>query len=297
MHKMDWDDLRYFVALSREGSLSAAARKLGTEHTTVSRRIASLETGLGVRLFDRASRGFQLTPEGAEIAELAYRIEDEALGIERLADARDIGVGGIVRISAPPAISSYYLASRLASLRRKHPAMQFELIADSRFANLSRREADIAVRLSRPEASSMIARRVGAVAHGLYGAKTYVAETPAEQRVYIGYDESLEHVAQQQWILSLSGDRPLGFRSNELACQHQAAAAGAGLAALPRFIGDADPRLECTAFDTSRAATREVWLLFHADLRKSPRVRVIVDHLVAVFQADRPLLDPEYLDP
>lgn len=290
---MDWGDLRYFLALAREGSLSGAARKLGAEHTTVSRRVAALEASLGIRLFDRAPRGFQLTPEGEEIAELAHRIEDKVFGIERLADASDVGVQGVVRISAPPAIASYYLTLRLVSLKRKHPGIQLELIGDSRAASLSRREADIAVRLSRPEESAMVARRVGAVAHGLYGARTYLAETTPEQRAYIGYDESLGHVAQQQWILALCGGHPLAFRSNELACLHQAAAAGAGLAALPRFIGDTDPRLERVAVDGAESATREVWLLVHADLRKSPRVRVVLDHIAAAFEADRALLDPQ----
>jgi DNA-binding transcriptional LysR family regulator len=289
---MNWDDLRYFVALARAGTLSAAARNLKAEHTTVARRVAALEASLGAKLFERVAKGYRLTVQGEEIAELAYRIEGEVFGIERLADASDAGIAGVVRVSAPPAIANYYLTEKLALLRQAYPGIIVELIGDSRSANLSRREADIAVRLFQPEDGDMVGRRIGAFAHGLYGAKPYLAATSDSDRQYLGYDDSLEHVPQQQWVLSLAAPRALAFRSNELACLHQAIVAGVGLGALPRFIGDSDERLQRVPMKNEAEATREIWLLVHSDLRRSSRVRVVLDHLAAQVLADRFILDP-----
>lgn len=291
---MDWNDLRFFIALSREGSLSAAARRLGVEHTTVSRRVSALETSLGIKLFEKSEKGFQLTAEAAEITELAYRIEDEAFGIERLASADRSAVHGVVRISAPPTVASYYIAPRLAVLRQEWPNIQVELIGERRSANLSRREADIAIRLSAPEGNSMVARRVGSIAHALYGSKEYVGRTPPDALEYVGYDAALDHVAQQQWLLSLARGRPLAFRSNELACLHQAVAAGLGLGVLPRFIGDVDARLLRLPTEDASESTRELWLMLHPDLRRSRRVRAVVDFLAQAVDKDRALLDPDH---
>ena len=290
--QVDWGDLRYFLALARAGSLSSAARELGAEHSTVARRVSALEGSLGVRLFDRGPRGYSLTPEGERIAELALRVEGEVFGIERLAQAGDGEMRGTVRIAAPPSFASAYLTPRLAALRTTQPGIQIELAGDTQAVSLTRREADIAVRLARPEPSSIVARRVGAMAHGLYGARTYLARTAPGQRDYLGYDESLDHVPQQRWLLGLAAGRPLVFRTNELASLQPAVAAGMGLAALPRFMGDADPALERLPLD-ARPALRELWLLVHPDLRRSPRVRAVLDHIGAQILADRRLLDPD----
>ena len=288
---MKWDDLRYFVALARAGSLSAAARNLKAEHTTVARRVAALEVSLGAKLFERAAKGYRLTVQGEEFAELAYRIEGEVFGIERLADASDAGIAGVVRVSAPPAIASYYLTERLALLREAYPGIIVELIGDSRAANLSRREADIAVRLFQPEDGDMVGRRIGAFAHGLYGAKSYLAATSDGDRQYLGYNDSSSTFPNSNGCCRSL--RPaLAFRSNELACLHQAIVAGVGLGALPRFIGDSDERLQRVPMRNEPRATREIWLLVHSDLRRSSRVRVVLDHLAAQVLADRFILDP-----
>lgn len=288
---MDWDDLRYFVVLAREGSLSAAARRLGTEHTTVARRVQALENRLGVRLFERAARGYAPTPQGERIAELAFRVEEEMFGIERLAEAGNGAMSGVVRIAAPPAFAGHYLAHRLARLREREPGLIIELAGDPRAVSLSRREADIAVRLNRPEPGAVVARQIGSLAFGLYGARDYLERLAPDQRDYIGYDESLDHVAQQRWLTALAEDRPLVFRSNELDCLHQATVAGFGLAALPRFMGDADARL--TRVETSLEAPRRgLWLLVHPDLRRSPRVRLALDFIAEAVRQDRAVLDP-----
>jgi DNA-binding transcriptional LysR family regulator len=288
---MDWGDLRYFVALARAGTLSGAARLVGAEHTTVARRIAALEDALGVRLFERQAKGFSLTPEGERIADGAYRVEAEVFGLRRQLDAADPGLQGTVRISAPPVFASSFVAPRLAALRQANPGILIELAGDNRAVSLSRREADIAIRMARPEPSSVVARRVGTLAFGLYGGTDYLARVTEADRDFIGYDESLDHVAQQRWLLALAGGRPLAFRSNDLASLHAAAASGLGLAALPRYLGDADPRLVRVPV-AGAPPLRDLWLAVHPDLRRSPRVRAVLDYLSDLIGQSRAILEP-----
>jgi DNA-binding transcriptional LysR family regulator len=139
---MQWDDLKYFLALFRSGTLSAAARTLGAEHSTVARRIASLEEGLGMRLFERSGRGFSLTAEGEAIADIAARVEEETLNIARVAQGRQSDLAGVVRISAPPTFASQFIAPRLTALRRRYPGIELELAGDSRAISLSPHSAD-----------------------------------------------------------------------------------------------------------------------------------------------------------
>lgn len=293
---MDWGDLRYFVALARTGTLSGAARQVGAEHTTVARRIAALEASLGVRLFERNARGYALTVEGEGIVEAAYRIEDDVFGLQRQTASGAQGLSGTVRISAPPVFASAFLTARLAGLRAAHPGITLELAGENRAVNLSRREADVAIRMSRPEPSSLIARHVGRMAYGLYGARSYVAAVPEAAWAFIGYDDLLDHTPQQRWLLSIAQGRALVFRTNDLANLQAATVAGMGVSALPRFMGDAEAGLERLPFDAS-AASRDLWLVFHPDLRRSPRVRVVVDFLADTIRSGRSLLDPVLLDP
>lgn len=282
--QMDWDDLRFFITLAREGSLSAAARALRAEHSTVSRRVAALEAALGTRLFDRLPRGYALTPEGERLATLAGRLEEDVLAIEREArGSAAAALRGSVRLSAPPVFASQFLAPRLGPLRARHPGLLLELVGASGFASLTRREADLAIRLSRPEGASLVARRLGTLAYGLYGA-------PAGSDDFLGYDETLDHVPQQRWLRALAGERPLALRSNDLATLHSAARAGLGRAALPCFLGDADPALVRLPAPGAEAAAREIWLVAHADLARSPRVRAVMEHLVRTVQDARALL-------
>ena len=288
---MNWDDLRYFNAVARDGSLSGAARRLGVEHTTVARRLAALESDLGVRLFERDARGYALTPEGERIVETARRIEDDVFGLQRQTASDGLEMTGTVRISAPPVFASAFLTPRLAGLRHAHPGIVLELAGESRSVSLSRREADIAIRMSRPDVPSIVARQVGTLAYGLYAARGYFARLPEDAWAFVGYDENLDHTPQQRWLLSVSRGRPLVFRANDLASLHAAAAAGMGIGALPRFIGDADPGLERLAADAS-AASRDLWLAVHPDLRRSPRIRLVLDYLAEVIRTSRAILEP-----
>lgn len=287
---MNWDDLRVFLALARSGSLSATARALGVDHSTVARRVSALEEDLGVKLFDRLPRGYSPTTEGEGIAGLALRVEDAVLALERHAEGRSGEPAGIVRLSAPPAFASHFLAPRLARLRRSMPKLVVELVGDARAVSLTRREADLAIRLSRPEDEGLIARRLGGMGYGLYAAPGYLADRDPSGWEFIGYDESLDHVPQQRWLRAIAGERPFVFRANDLMSLLAAARAEIGIAAIPHFLGRPDPALVAIPAPLA-PEPRELWLLVHRDLRRAARVRAVMDSLIGIVAAERDLLD------
>lgn len=286
-HSPQWDDIRFFLALARAGSLSGAARSLQVEHSTVARRVESLELALGLRLFDRLPRGWQLTAEGETLAAQAQCMEDEALAFSRAASGV-ASFSGTVRISAPPTFASHFLAPRLRPLRQRWPAVQLELAGESRQANLARREADIAIRLLRPSAPGLVVRALADMGFGLYGSKEWLTR-PEEEWEFLGYDESLREAPQQQWLEKFAGQRAMVLRSNELGSLHQAARAGMGVALLPHFLGKGDRQLRLAARHPC-LARRKLWLVMHPDLRRSPRVRAVADALVEIIEGERALL-------
>lgn len=278
----NWDDIRYFLELARRGSLSEAARQLGVEHSTVARRIAGLEEALGLTLFERLPRTYRLAADGKELLARAEAMEETVFALERTARGRRATVGGLVRISAPPMLSIEFIAPRLGPLRKAHPDLHLELIGEIANASLTRREADIALRLSRPAEASLIVRRVGTLHFGLYGHRDYINATPKAAWDYIGYDESLAHVPQQQWLLKLAAGRPLTFRSNDISILAAATRAGLGVAVLPHVVAT-DPNLVCLATDT--VASRELWVVIHPDLKRAAPIRATVDHLADMMAA------------
>ncbi|GAB3126629.1 LysR family transcriptional regulator [Novispirillum itersonii] len=275
-----WDDLRFFLELSRCGSLSETARRLKADHATVSRRITALETRLGLKLFTRLPRGYLLTPEGHDLADRATAVETAMLAVERLARGSTDTLDGTVRISAPPVFASHWLTPRLLPLRQAHPALCLEVVGESGFANLNRGEADLALRLSRPEDNGLIARSLGQMRFGLYGATVYVAATAENDHVFLGYHGELAGSPQQVWLDSVRGRRQTGLRTNDLATLIAGVRSGMGLAALPHMIAQDIPGLTCLC--DAPAATRELWLVVHPDLRQAARVRAVADHLTRI---------------
>lgn len=283
-----WDDVRYFLELARQGSLSAAARALGVEHSTVARRVAALEGQIGLRLFDRLPKSWALTREGEDLLEHAARIEEEAFSFSR-ATLGVAALRGTVRLSAPPAFASYFIAPRLGALRRRWPGILLEVIGETREANLFRREADLALRLERPRAPGIAARLIGKMGYGLYATQDWAKRAPEEWE-FIGYDDSLRHTPQQQWLENIAAGRAFSLRANDLAALYQACRAGLGIAALPHFLARADTAL--TTFATEiPAPSRNLWLAIIPDVRRSPRVKAIAEGIAALLQENADLLD------
>lgn len=292
MHKspdptLPWDDVRYFLALTRTGSLSAAARLLAVEHSTVARRVESLERALGLRLFDRLPRGWQLTGEGEELLGLAERMEEHAFAFERAA----VGAGklhGIVRLSAPPGLSSAFLVPRIAALREQWPEITLEVIGETREVSLARREADLALRLGRPAEPELVIRSLGEVGMGLYARQDYAARNEAQWE-FVGFEDSLRHVPYQQWLEHYAGTRHFALRSNDASAVYGAVRAGLGIGCLPHY--QASREAELILLDTpEKPPARDVWLVLHADVRRSPRVRLIANLVTEIFECDAAFL-------
>jgi DNA-binding transcriptional LysR family regulator len=273
---LDWDDIRYFVELARQGRLSAAARALAVEHSTVSRRIGMLEGRLGLRLFDRLPKRWILTPEGEQLLAHAQRVEDEALAFARAG----MGAGslrGVVKVSAPPALASTLLVPALARMRVRWPAITIEIIAEVRQANLYRREADLALRLSRPEEPGLAGRPLAQMGYGLYAAPGWFAR-PEQEWEFIGYGESMKDTLQQQWLDKFSAGRPYAFWSNDAQSMRSACRAGLGVSLLPHFLGRGDELLAVHP-EYSQVLSRPIWLVVHPDVRRSPRVTLVAELL------------------
>ncbi|MEA1677156.1 LysR family transcriptional regulator [Nitrospirillum sp. BR 11163] len=268
---MDWEDLRHFAALATGGTLSAAARALGVEHATVARRVAALEQALGVRLVDRRGRRLALTAEGERIAALAESMGHDAQAVRRLADGARADIAGTVTISAPPALAVLLLAPVLATLRRRHPALTLTLLGEVRSASLERREADIAVRMSRPTEGDLTARKLAPLPFHLYATPAYLAATAPADWVFIGSAAPLDQSPQQRALEALAAGRPTVFHGNTVEIQQAAAASGMGVALLPDFMAADDPRLAAVAGPP--ILSRDMWLVVHSDMKASAPVR------------------------
>ena len=281
---LDWEGLHYLAALAKTGTLSAAARQLQVEHATVSRRIASLEETLGLRLLDRRGRKVLLTADGERISSMALRMEEDALAAERLALSARSGLGGTVTLSVPPALAAAKLVSSLVALQKAHPGLMLQVLGEHREAALHRREADIAVRLSRPTDGELTAMKLGEIAFHFYVSRDYLDATPAQQWSFIGYDDSMADSPQMKRLRSYAGDRQVRFVANTSDLQLAAVRAGAGVGILPDFMAGNDPALSRLE-ETVEPMRREVWLVVHTDLRRSAAVRAVMEALTEGLKA------------
>ena len=278
---LNWDDLRFFIAVVDAGSVSAAARSLGVEHTTVARRIEALEASLELKLFDRFPKAWSLTSDGSHLATSAREVEQEVLSLERNASGA-AGAQGSVCVSGPPLLLSHLVIPNMRAALGRMPGIDLEFLGETRDASLTRREADIALRLQRPTEPSMTAKLLATIEFGLYGTAEYLAATPEAEWVFIAYNDSLAHAPQQQWIEEIANGRRFALRANEMNSLYHAARAGIGLAALPHYLGRRDAglvRVEHVVCD----ARRKLWLVIHDDVRRSRRVRAVADELIALF--------------
>lgn len=278
----DWDDLRHFAALADTGSLSAAARRLRVEHATVARRVAALEAAAGVKLVDRRSGRYVLTADGQRVADHARRIENEALALERALLSRQSDFATEVSISAPPQIAVSLITPRLAELKQDHPELRLRLLGESRTVSLPRREADIAIRLTRPSDATLMARKVGVMPYGLYASRDYIASRSEPDFEFVAFDESLDESPHQLWLKKHAGTRPIVFRSNELAILIAAAKADMGVAALPAFAAQEAHLQRVETPDGF--LKRDVWITYHQDMRDNPAVATTAGFLAKCFR-------------
>jgi DNA-binding transcriptional LysR family regulator len=235
--RLDWEDVRYFVALARHGTLSATARALRVNHATVARRIASLETLLGRTLFDRRAKGYMLTAEGKEVLDEATAMDEAALFVLRRLDA-GTELSGLVRLAAGRVLAERFLIDRLRAFHERYPAIDLEVIGGSRVVSLAKREADVALRYGAPkEDNELVGRRVATITFGLYASAAYRDKLKAGQTpAFIGFDEDSDFIDEAKWMARQFDNQRFSFRTNSQTTQAVAARAGYGVALLPRYI-------------------------------------------------------------
>ncbi|MEQ9488775.1 MAG: LysR family transcriptional regulator [Alphaproteobacteria bacterium] len=290
---MDWDDLQHFLAVSRTGSLSGAARVLRVNHATVLRRIRSLEEVLEARLFDRLPNGYALTATGEEMLPHAERIEQEILTVDRRIAGRDIGVSGAVRVTTVDTFADLIVGPSLGKLASAFPGLSLELATYDRWANLSRREADIALRPSNAPGDTMVGRKLAVLRFALYEAATCPSRPAPEQwegeRVVVG-DDVLQSLTSDRWFRQQTASATIAVKATSYLTQAAVCASGAGIACLPCYVGDGNRDLQRLDGPIEGLAT-DVWLLTHPDIRTLPRIRAAMDWLAETVLNRRKLIE------
>lgn len=290
MQELDWNDLRHVLALAQTGTLAAAARHLKVDATTVARRLRATEAALGARLFERLPGGTLHPTEAgraavmyAEVAETAVRELKGAVG------GQDAALAGRVRLTAVPILVSRVLIPAAASLIARHPALGLDLVSEPRDLNLTRREADIALRLARPSneaGRALLARRIGRLDYRVYAAAQCA---PEDERglPWVSYEDSMAALPQARWTVAAAereGGRSLVAVSDAEAAV-SAVRAGLGRAPLPRIVGDGEPGLRPAELPEGvpTVPSREVWCLAHPDLRPLARIAAVIEWLAGIF--------------
>ncbi len=279
---MEWSDVRLFLAIARAGSLGAAARTVGLTQPTMGRRLRALEASLGQTLFQRTNAGFVCTDEGAAVLAHAERMEDEALSLQRELAGGAQSLEGMLRISSSDWFGTHVLAPVLAGFVRKHPRVSLELITDARLYDLSRREADLVLRIQPFHEPEVVQRRLLNIEYALYaakGGKKVTRRNGGRGLSVVTLDTAYRDFADVQWLRGQLPEARVSVGSNNRSAQAILCAAGAGLAVLPRIIGDAMNELEAVDLG-SAPPSRPVWMGFHRDLRRQARLRALITVIV-----------------
>lgn len=278
---MDWSDVRIFLAIARSGSLSGAAQRLGLSQPTMGRRIRALEDSTGQRLFQRGREGFQLTDEGAAVLVHAERMEEEALAIERQLAGQGAELRGLLRVSCSDWFGLHILSPMVAQFNALHPGVRIDLITDSRFLDLARREADLVFRI-RPSASpEVVQRQLMHMTYALYGPTGARAPTVGNGLgdKLITMDTAFVDLPDVHWLRNTFPAATVTLGSNNRDVQARLCALGAGFAVLPTLLGDNFPGLE--RFDIEPPPpSRDVWFAYHQDLRGLARLRAFLDMVI-----------------
>jgi DNA-binding transcriptional LysR family regulator len=282
-----WDDLRYILAVHRHGSLARAAKALGLNKSTISRRIAAIESELGVVLMQRTAAGYEFTAAGETAALAAERMERTVNELVGAVGEVDRQAKGTVRVTVPAWFAQYLIIPELAEFRRTHPGLDVHLITTDEVLDLGRREADIALRNVRPTQQSLIVRKGGLLDFAMYASREYIAlhgmprdrEDLASHHL-IAYRDAIAYVQAHRWINDLA--ERVAFRASDAASMLDAVAAGLGIGVLPCILAVGAPGLACV--ETVGSPQPEmIWIVTHPDTREVERVRVVSAWLAELF--------------
>lgn len=280
--EFDWDDLKSFLAVARSGRLTAAAARLGLDHSTLSRRLAALEHALGAKLFDRSPSGYALTEQGRRLLGNAEEMERLAIAAREAVGGSAASVEGTVRIGSPEGFGSYFLAPRIACLGALYPALTVQLVAASAVFSLARRDADVVIAVSRPPAGRLTVSKLIDYDLALYAAPSYLEVHPPiaaaadlREHRFVSYIGELLHFPELDFLQHVAPGGATSLESSNLVAQLKATQAGGGLCVLPAFLAQGEPGLVRVLPEEVRL-TRSLWLTVHQDLAELARVRIVV---------------------
>jgi DNA-binding transcriptional LysR family regulator len=291
---LNWDDMRFFLALCRTRSFVAAAHELKVTHSTVARRISVLEAALHTRLFHRTERGCQITSAGEALVPYAERLESTVLNLRERVSGRDDLLSGCIRIGSPDGIGNCFLAARLSRFQKSHPALEVELIPVPIYYSLSKREIDILITVQRPRAGKFIARKLTQYKLGLFASGPYlesrqeiVGREDLRGHRFVGYIDDLLFDRDLRFMAEFCpGVTPI-FRTSTVIAQMNAVAAGAGIGVIPYFMAHAEKALVPVLPDHS--IERGYWLQYNQDSKQIARVRTTIDFIVHQIQSHKDL--------
>ncbi|MBL8587743.1 MAG: LysR family transcriptional regulator [Methylobacteriaceae bacterium] len=291
--RLNWDDLRLVQAIAETRSLGGAADRLGLNHSTVFRRLGALEDQLRLKLFERARVGYAATPEGAEMVALARRMADDVLDFERKIAGGDAKPSGELRIATNDSMVAYLLPPVLARFREAYPDIRLDMVVGNQPLNLSRRDADVALRATDTPPDTLVGRRIASIAWAIYAAPEVLARYGDPWRAdapWIGYGEALASVPAVRMINERVAVERIVYRTSTVVGQIEAAAAGVGFSCAPCFVGEIDARVvRCN--EPQAEIGRGLWLLTHPDLRHSARVRAFMEFVGAELTRRRRLIE------
>jgi len=282
MQELNWDDLRFVLAAGRAGSFAAAARRLDVNESTVVRRVSHIEKSLDTKLFERNIGQLQLTKAGSKVIAHAEHMELDVHAIQNDISGVDQTVAGSVRLTSVPIVVNHLLVPQVQRLLKTHPQLQLEFTAESRNLSLTKREADVALRLARPNRElSAVTRRIGQLGYAVYARKS----KKAESLPWIAYEDSMSDLPHARWIRE-----QMSMDDHELPCllvnDAEAILAGVqngiGKSLLPVIVAEKDRKI--VRIGSEKNLIREVWVTIHPDMRKLARVRAVVDWLISVFK-------------
>jgi DNA-binding transcriptional LysR family regulator len=293
---IDWNDLRFFLAVARSGSTAAAARQLGVNQSTVVRRVAALEKGLGVRLFNKKRDGYRLTAEGAALLQEAAGVETSVQALIRRAAALDSALTGSLRVTTAEGMALGLVQQLLGEFHRRYPGIQVNLLVEDRYSDLRDGQAEVALRAGPPGDDSLVGRKLADFSWAVYGSHGYVerfgrptAPDDLNGHRLVGFEGPIEDITAARWLREMAPRGEIACRGNSVLGLLFAAQSGFGLALLPCQIGDVEAGL-VRVIDAQPGLTGGLWILTHPDLHKRPKIRAFFDFMADEILKYRPLL-------
>ena len=292
---LSWDDFRYVKAIADTRSLAGAAELLGVNHSTVFRRLGQIEQQLGSRLFERGRAGYAPTACGEQMVELAERMGDDIVSFERTVTGQDLRPSGELRVTTSDVLLLHFLGDVLVGFRRAYPEIVLDIVVSNQRLNLSKRDADVAVRATYHNPDPLSGSKIARIAWAVFGpvalaTEAFDPELDARRHDWVAFSDPVAIAKATRWLREHAGEKRVVYKINTMVGLAEAAAGGVGLALLPCYVGTAVAGLAQLS-PTLPELEGELWFLTHPDLRNTARVRAFLDYCAEAIARRRRLIE------